>query len=459
MTVIDNALTGAFAAQVALATTSQNVANVMTPGYTRQGVALASVQPLQGGVRSPGSGVSVQSITRFSDAYKVQQLWSSAANLGQSSVSQPYFTQLEQVMGDDTSSISGGLDNFFGALNAASVDPTSNPLRQQVIASANSLAQRFNSLTQVLTSQRTAVFQQRSSMVQQISTLTADIASFNQQIVAAQGTGANTSGLVDARDQKIDELSGLVSVQVVRQPDGSDSVSLSGGQPLVIGNLAGTMTATVNASGSQNMAVQFATQSFAVTSSQAGGQLGGLGAYETGTLIPFMQVISGMAQQFSSAMNTQLTAGYDLNGAPGATLFTFTATGVTGTLSVNPSITGDQLAFSSNPATPGNSDNLQTIIALQASLVSLPPLGAVSLSDAMTQLVGLLGTQSQQNQTALSTAQTVRDQADSTWKSTSGVNSDEEAANLVQYQQMYQANMKVISVANTLLQSTLDIIK
>jgi len=65
---------------------------------------------------------------------------------------------------------------------------------------------------------------------------------------------------------------------------------------------------------------------------------------------------------------------------------------------------------------------------------------------------------SQQNQSSLSTAQTVRNQAQATWQSTSGVNNDEEATNLVQYQQMYQSNMKVIEVANQLFDATLSMI-
>ncbi len=77
------------------------------------------------------------------------------------------------------------------------------------------------------------------------------------------------------------------------------------------------------------------------------------------------------------------------------------------------------------------------------------------IGDADTQLVGKLGMDSQQNQSLLTTAETVRLQAEENWKSTSGVNADEEAINLLEFQKMYQANMKVISVANTLFDSTL----
>jgi flagellar hook-associated protein 1 FlgK len=82
-------------------------------------------------------------------------------------------------------------------------------------------------------------------------------------------------------------------------------------------------------------------------------------------------------------------------------------------------------------------------------------LGSVLMGDANTQLIGRVAMQSQQNQASLATAETVRNQAEESWKSTSGVNKDEEAVSLMQYQQMYQANLKVIAVANQLFDSTL----
>lgn len=458
MSIIYNALSGAMAAQAALATTSQNVANVMTPGYTRQGVLLASVQPLQSGTLSAGSGVKVPALLRFSDGYKSLQLWNAASELGQRTTAQPYLTQLEQVMGDETSGINSGLDAFFGALNAASVDPTSSPLRQQIITAADALAQRFNSLTQVLSNQRSAIVQQRQTTITQINGLSNDIAVLNRQIAATQGTGVNPSALIDARDNKIDELAGLVALQVVEQADGTRSISLRGGQPLVVGGRAATMSAVTNPDGSQTLQVSFANETFTLPKTGLGGELGGLEDYETNTLVPMIQSISEMAEQLADAVNTQLAAGFTPDGTAGMPLFEFDASTSTGTLRVTAGIQASDLAFSSDATAAGNSDNLLSLIAIRTEAVTLTGLGAVSLADASTQLVAKLGMTSQQNQAAMDTAQTVRNQAEESWKSTSGVNTDEEAINLMQYQQMYQANMKVIAVANELFDSTLALL-
>ncbi|MBL8265492.1 flagellar hook-associated protein FlgK [Steroidobacter sp.] len=458
MSIIYNALSGAMAAQAALATTSQNVANVMTPGYTRQGVLLASVQPLQSGALSAGSGVKVPALLRFSDGYKSLQLWNAASELGQRTTAQPYLTQLEQVMGDEQSGINSGLDAFFSALNAASVDPTSSPLRQQVITSADALAQRFNSLTQLLSNQRAAVVQQRQTTITQVNGLSKDIAELNRQIAATQGTGVNPSALIDARDNKIDELSGLVALQVVEQADGTRSISLRGGQPLVVGARAATMSAVTNPDGSQTLQVGFANETFILSKTGLGGELGGLEDYEANTLVPMIQSISDMAEQLADAVNTQLAAGFKPDGTAGTPLFEFDASTSTGTLRVTSGILASDLAFSADATAPGNSDNLLELIDIRTQSVTLTGLGSVSLADASTQLVAKLGMTSQQNQAAMDTAQTVRNQAEESWKSTSGVNTDEEAINLMQYQQMYQANMKVIAVANELFDSTLALL-
>src|SRR6218665_3378602 len=149
MSIINNAMSGANAAQIALNTVSQNIANLMTPGYTRQGTLLVSQRATQAGQVSPGDGVKAPSLIRFGDPYKSHRMWQAASGLSQRSIPQPYLTQLEQVMGDDDSSINSGLDGFFGAVNAASVGPTSLPLRQQVITAPEALAPRLNNLNQL----------------------------------------------------------------------------------------------------------------------------------------------------------------------------------------------------------------------------------------------------------------------------------------------------------------------
>ncbi|MES2165116.1 MAG: flagellar hook-associated protein FlgK [Pseudomonadota bacterium] len=453
MSISYNALSGALAAQAALNTVSQNIANSQTKGYTRQGVLLQALAG-DGSGNSPGNGVQVGSLLRFSDSYKSQQMWRAASDLGQHTQAQPYLTQMEKVMSDDKSSLSYGIDNFFKALNAAGVDPTSTPLRQQVITAADSMSQQFNSIYNVTANQLISVQQQRSAILPGLNQSLVSIAALNQQIISTGANGANTSPLIDQREQLIDSVASQVAVEVINNPDGTASVSLKSGQPLVVGNLSGKLGFDTS-TGVQQLNLTFANTTFKLDDTKVGGQLGGLGAYQENTLKPLQKSISEIAEQMSGKINTQLAAGLTSPGVPGTPLLVFNPTSATGLLQVTAGFTSSDLAFSSD-GTPGDSGNLQQLVAIKGQPVTLTTLGNVLLGDADTQLVGKLGIDSAQNQAQMTTATTVRQQSEDDWKSTSAVNTDEEAINLVEFQNMYQANMKVIAVANTLFDATLQ---
>jgi flagellar hook-associated protein 1 FlgK len=452
MTILNNALSGALASQLALSASSQNLANLQTKGYTRQSALLSAVAP-SAGSNQAGNGVRVTTLLRFSDNYKTQQLWRSNSDLGERSQTQPYLTQLEQVMGDDESNLSSGIDKFFAAMNAvAGVDPTSTPLRQQVVTSATLLTQRFNSLNNVFNAQLQSVRQQRSAIVDSANSAIATIASLNAQIANANAAGSNASSLIDTRDQAIDSLAGQMALEVSDQPDGSRNVSLKSGQSLVLGNVAGTLVAGGGAD--QTFSLQFAGTTFYLDPTKAGGQLGGISSYVQDTLLPMQKGVAEMAQQIAEKVNTQLAAGKTMDNQPGKPLFVYTPGNGSNMLQVAPDFQTADLAFSSD-GNPGDTGNLKKLVEIKNLSLTVTGLGTVLIGDADTQLVGKLAVQSQQNQVALTTAQTMRNQADADWQSTSGVNQDEEAVNLVEYQNMYQANMKVMSVANALFDATL----
>ncbi|EZP36007.1 flagellar hook-associated protein FlgK [Janthinobacterium lividum] len=450
MSIISNALSGSIAAQAALNAASQNIANLQTAGYTRQGVLLSSLGAGVG-VRSAGNGVEVSALLRFADAYKSQQMWRAASDQGARSQTQPYLTQLERVMGDDASSISNGIDGFFAALNASAVDPTSTPLRQQIVTSADAMAQRFNSISTVMGNQLLSLQQQRAAIVPQANTALANIAALNQRISTSTAAGTNVSSLMDARDQLIDGLAAQMGIEVLDQPDGSRNVSLKSGQPLVIGSMAGTLSSNMTNTGEQTLSLDFAKSSYKLDPVTIGGQMGGLGEFEQNTLKPLQQSLQDMANQLTNKVNAQLALGKTMAGAPGGPLLVY----ANGKLSITPGFNAKDLALSLT-GQAGDSGNLQKLIEIKNQPITVSWVGSVLMSDADTQLVGKLGIYSQQNQALLKTANTVRSQAIDDWKSTSGVNKDEEAMSLVEFQNMYQANMKVISVANSLFDATLQ---
>ncbi|SFR02830.1 flagellar hook-associated protein 1 FlgK [Enterobacter sp. kpr-6] len=455
MDMINIGYSGASAAQVQLNVTAQNTANAMTPGYTREMAMTSTIGASSGAINSAGNGVQVDSICRVSNQYMVNQVWYAASDNGYYSTQQQYLTQLETVLSDENSSLSAGFDNFFAALNEASTNPDDAALRQQVISEAGALAMRFDNTVDYLQSQNSEIISQEQATISQINTLTSGIASYNQQIAQAEANGDNASALYDARDQMVEELSGMMDVDVNVDDQGNYNISLKNGQPLVNGQDYSTLAMDRDVNGKQSMSLTFAGTTYPMTM-DTGGSLGALFDYQSDVLAPLNNTINSIAEQFTSAVNGQLAAGYDLNGNPGAPLFIFDPSNPDGPLLVNPDITGDELAFSGSPEASGNGDNLQALINLSTKPMEIDGLGSVTVGNACSSLISNIGIYSRQNQTEAQSASNVYAEAQNQRSSVSGVNMDEEAVNLITYTQIYQANLKVISTGAEIFDSVLD---
>ena len=135
---------GVSAAQIALNSAAQNIANVNTPGYSRLTTQLGSVGGQ--GQQQVGGGVHVIGVKRMSDNFKTQQLWRATTDMHYYQAGQDYLSSLEGVMAGEGSSLGTGLNNFYAALSAASSSPGDIPLRQQILSEMKNLSQRFNGL-------------------------------------------------------------------------------------------------------------------------------------------------------------------------------------------------------------------------------------------------------------------------------------------------------------------------
>lgn len=456
MDMINIGYSGASTAQVELNVTAQNTANAMTDGYTRQVAITSTIGASSGSSNSAGNGVQVDSIRRVSNQYQVNQVWYAASDYGYYNTQQEYLTQLETVLSDDNSSLSGGFDNFFAALNAATTSPDDSALREQVISESGALALRVDNTLDYIDSQSSEIVSQEQAMVAQVNTLTSGIAGYNQQIAEAEANGDNASALYDARDQMVEQLSGIMDVQVNIDDEGNYDVTLQNGQPLVSGQESSTIELDTNADGTQSMSLTFAGTTSSMNT-DTGGSLGALFDYQNEILTPLTGTINSMAEQFADAVNTQLAQGYDLSGQhPDEPLFIYDENSSDGPLEVNPDITADELAFSSSPDESGNSDNLQALINISTEPLDIEGLGSVTVGEACSSIISNIGIYSQQNQTEAEAAANVYSEAQNQQSSVSGVSMDEEAVNLITYQQIYEANLKVISTGADIFDSVLE---
>ncbi|MCY0773322.1 flagellar hook-associated protein FlgK [Enterobacter cloacae complex sp. 2022EL-00788] len=453
MSMFDIAYSGLQAANMGMLVSSMNANNVLTAGYTRQGIVQSAIGPMGEAGLSPGNGVQVDSIRRISSQYLVNQVWQTNTKASYYSMGNEYISSLEKVIGTDSTSLGTGLDDFVSALSALTQQPESQALRQQLLNQAKTFSTRFNSMNNFISSQKESINTQRGAMVDQINTLSGNIAEYNKKIAAMDSTGGNSSVLRDQRDELVKTLSSMADVKVTDDSSGY-TVSLSNGQPLVSGKTAGTLSTGKDSNGNTTLTLKFSNSEFSLNPS-TGGQLGALYDYETGTLGQMSDAVQGMAKAMADMFNTQLEKGYDLNGQQGKPLFTFDATNPAGILQVN-DLSPDELALSGDPKEPGNGDNLNALLELKNQKTDIPGLGNMSLSEGAAAIISTIGIASKQSKTEMDAAVAVRDDAQTQRDKLSGVNQDQEAMNLQAYMQAYQASMKVISTGNQVFSDLLS---
>lgn len=452
MSTLDQiAYSGVRAAQIALSTTGQNIANVNTPGFSRLHTVAGSLAGQS--ALNVGGGVQVTSIRRLSSDFQNQQLWRATTEQHYYSSAQQYLTSLEGLMAGDGSSISVGLDQFFAALSEASATPGSIALRQQIIDEANNLGQRFNGLNSNIDAQIQALHEQRGAMATEINGLTENIALLNRKIVESESISGDSSALRDHRESLVNDLSQYASLRIHEVPDGSLSVALANGQPLVAGNSAGRLQVNTIASGEQEVVLAFAGTSFPLRQDGFGGAFGGLYDVEYDSLRPNQQALHDMASELAQMVNATLATGFDLDGNAGQALFAYDVSSTTAMLTVN-GLAPKELAFSSAAGESGNNEVLLDLLDLKGQTITLNG-NQVTLNDAYAGLLGQVASSSRQNQADLKSATAVTQQAQAQRDDVSAVSLDEEAVNLMTYQQAYQANMKVISTANQLFDDML----
>ncbi|MGL5813076.1 MAG: lateral flagellar hook-associated protein LfgK [Aeromonas sp.] len=437
MSLLNIGFSGLNAAQIALNVTAQNIANVNTVGYSRQEAMMGSLSGF--GRLDNGMGVEVTGVRRITDDYLVSQHWRSRSSTGSSYAFHQYINTTEQLLGSESMNITKGLDSFFASLNAALDSPETPAQRSQIVSSAGALANRFNQLNESLVTQEKQIQDQLNSTVTQVNSYLKQVAELNTQIGEQASKGVNTSALEDSREQIVRELSTFMEVRVNRQSDGSFSLSLPQGQPLVLAGSSSTLSLT-----GDTLSLSFGPQSFEVPKLQ-GGTLAGVLEYRTTVLRPLRDELNQIAKKLADDFNAKQGGGIDLNGDPGKPLFSYDPLNPSGTLKVADGFTGDHLAFAKAGGGTGDNRNLQELLTIKDDQY-----------DTYSTLLGRMAVQSGQAKATMEADANMEKQLATKLSSVSGVNTDEEGVKIMAYTKAYQANAKVISTSDQLFNSILN---
>lgn len=320
-------VTGLNAAQAGLVTTSHNIANASTPGFSRQSIVQSTQNPMFTGAGFFGQGTQVETVKRMYNAYLTQQVLSADTRRAQFDSYENQITQIDNMLADTNVGLSPAMQDFFQAVQDMAANPSNIPARQSMISTGESLVSRFHFLDQRLTEIRDGVEKDIEATVGEVNSLGVQIANINEQIRQAQATGTNQApnDLLDQRDVLISDLNQLIRVSTVPERDGTLSIFIGSGQPLVIGIIPSQIQATPYASDPQRLGISLVTGAGNTVSIPEslldGGKLGGLLEFRSASLDSAQNQLGLVALGLAETLNAQHHLGQDLYGNLGGDFF------------------------------------------------------------------------------------------------------------------------------------------
>lgn len=543
--ILGIALTGLTAAQAGIRVTEHNIANVNTPGYRRQEAGFGALLPSYTGSGYFGNGVGVETVRSYYSQFLENEVLVSQTRLSYFEAFSEGAGLVDKVLGDAGSGMANAIDNFFGAVNELSSDPTSDVSRQVLVSAGNNLAGRFNALDGQLRASIASANKDIASLVSQANLYASQVARLNSDIARAEAanTTQTANDLRDQRQQLVNLLNKLMNVSAVQQSDGGINLFIGSGQPLVVGNVANTLSTAPDANDPSLLqpTLEIGGTSMTLDSELVtGGRLGGLLALREEIVLPALQDLNRLAlalgaevnrvhasgRYYDAATDTMVAGGLFFANpvvAQGTTAGQFTMTlvddtqldptgygvvlGAGGTYTVTALSTGTSttfanltalnagnLGFTLTAGTPapaageswrigdyargmamaltqpsriaaasagadGPGDNGNALALADLRFASVLGAGTASFSAAYSQTIGRTASRVAEADLSLSAYTSLTASAEAASRGVSGVNMDEEAANLIRFQQSYQAAAKAIQVASVLFDEILGLIR
>lgn len=321
----DTALSGLTAAQLGLATTSHNIANASTEGYTRQRVEQVTRQPQLQGNLWVGTGTEVDEITRIKNEFLDIRLQNLSSENSRLQSFHNLASRLDNMMSSDSLGLTPVMQDFFNAIENLNSDPASQAARQVVIDSAESLTARFHTQQSQMSDLEEEVNNRIKSDVADINSIATSLARLNEEIISSQGQsqGKPPNDLLDQRDQLVLDLSTYIDVSTVTQDSGQMDVYIGNGINLVIGKYANPLATVSNSfePSKLEVAMQTSTGATTIDSLVSGGSLGGLLDFRRSGLDELRGELGRIAVAMTTSMNTQHAMGTDLYGDAGIDIF------------------------------------------------------------------------------------------------------------------------------------------
>jgi len=318
------ALTGLTALQRAVATTSNNIVNVGTEGYSRQTMSFEAGPTTASGGFYLGSGVSSTVIERAYDSFLVAQVRDFTASSSKLDTVASLSARLDDVLGDTESGFNQNIQTFFGAMQSLSSNPSGVPERQVVIAEAQALERQAQYLDSTLDQFDNEVNSRLKSLTDEVNLIAGNIAQVNGSIASLQGTGGSPNSLLDKRDSLVRDLAKRIGVSTIESESGEINVLVGSGQPIVTGINSSELSVIPNKLDGRRLDIAFSignASDVAITKQIKGGEMEGLLEFRDTILEQTRNDLGLVAVGLSEVVNAQHKKGIDLNDQFGLNFF------------------------------------------------------------------------------------------------------------------------------------------
>lgn len=353
--LLNNAVSGLTAFQRALSTTSHNIANVNTPGYSRQAAEFVTNPPSFFAGSYFGNGVSIASVTRAYDQFLTTEVRDSTSFFKGSQKFSELAGYIDDVLADPKGGISPMLHDFFESVQDVADDPASSTARYALINTAATLSarfqgfdQRFEELGHNTSADIRATIEEINSLVGQIRDINVALSDFAPSAASTQ----QSADLLDKRDALLNELAEKVDIQVIDEGENNLSIFIGNGQTMLSGSNAFSLAAQPDVGDPSRDVISYngLINVFDISSNLSGGELGGLLDFRNNVLQPTRNALGRTAIGLAETFNAQMRDGMDLNGSLGQDFFSYDAP--------------QSIAFSGNLGTPTVATVVSDVTAL-----------------------------------------------------------------------------------------------
>jgi flagellar hook-associated protein 1 FlgK len=457
------------AEQYAMTVAERNSVNVNNPNYTRQDVLFTDLTV-------PGNwsafGVPGVSLWAVRNSYLDRSISYEIPEFNENLVKYNALREIDYSLhGTSGGGLIESIRAFFNSFTELSSDPTDSALRWQVMSSAETMTQDFHRIYDEILRVQANAEQHIVSGVVDINKLTAKIADLNGRIEAAHTKGERETeyALRDERQQAVEELEAKINVLYFETESGSITVTTSNGDALVLGRKS-TDIVLGPRTGSPFSDIYYGSNTVPpgvnITASITSGEIGGY-LQVRDTLIPdYLERLDDMAAAIETEVNFQHGLGNDINGFAGGTFFSSTplpsppwwaTAGIARTINLVIA-SPDDIAAAAIGGGTGDNQNAKKLAAIAVTPI---PIGGqtVTLGEAYASLIYTVGSDQRIAKETGEHQQNLINQLLTQRHSESGVSLNEEAINIIKYQQAYQASSRIVSVLNILSAEILNFVR